>query len=574
MTSHAPQMLPFAKLTRGFSSSKSRHPAKASENDEDWYIPYNGPYEAPPEPPSRRKARDSWGDPVVPDDDGDDMVLNDRELHLRYGGHNNLVDCNNAGRHVGEERRGRDRAFSVTSGQTVSSGTVDPSRPSIGINRRSTISSGTRPMPSYSSLDAVGGVGESPIPHLRNLKDGSRVSLAGIFNFGAQPRNRSAASTERVVSGAFVRKPSILQRSNIRGGQDKERVHSKIDSLSRYSSSPERHANPPLKDKHQQLHQQVMLQADRPASNATEGDYYDSYYSTSVHRQRSEPIINHHRYHVSPPLSEDSHRSQQSPFDQFSITRQNSSSTGSSHPYALAIPQNTIERLSTAPGIPPSHPPQLTFTAPSHKPNTVDSPVFPSTQPLSPRTPKLKNSISTPEMRNSAILHNPPVIAVTPNTHLAPQPMTIPRLMLPKAKDRWLSAETWCDALLFPRPRLKVGHVPTLGGGSGRIVSPPDSPIGSDLRGTREPGIASRVLAHSRSLVDLNRRVDLSAPPHASTSVPHGQDPQASQTSPQSRPSRPTSFAQDDLALPTPVPSLARYVFFYCLPLFHSFLTP
>ena len=132
-----------------------------------------------------------------------------------------------------------------------------------------------------------------------------------------------------------------------------------------------------------------------------------------------------------------------------------------------------------------------------------------------------------------------------------------------------------CDALLFPPPRLKVGHVPTLGGGSGRIVSPPDSPIGSDLAGlggTREPGVAFRVLAHSRSLADLNRRVDLSSPPHASTSVAHGQDPQASQTIPQSRPPWATSFAQDDLALPTPVPSLARYVFLNCLLLFHTFL--
>lgn len=73
-----------------------------------------------------------------------------------------------------------------------------------------------------------------------------------------------------------------------------------------------------------------------------------------------------------------------------------------------------------------------------------------------------------------------------------------PQFVLPKAKDRWLSAETWCDAILFPRPRLKSGTVPTLGGTSGRIVSPPGSPVDPILAGStgiREPGVASRVLA-------------------------------------------------------------------------------
>jgi len=122
----------------------------------------------------------------------------------------------------------------------------------------------------------------------------------------------------------------------------------------------------------------------------------------------------------------------------------------------------------------------------------------------------------------------------------------VKQLPPPKPKDRWLSAETWCDALLFPRPKLKLkqgknatifsqGDESFIGGPapSGRIISPPPSPVvgewdieisgeeaqlqsilrdqaeGSGESGTvqkqREPGIPSRVLAHSKS-VELHKK--------------------------------------------------------------------
>lgn len=566
------QILPFPKSTPGgFGFSlKSRKPTKAAENDEDWYIPYNGPYEEPRELRNRRRARDSWGDPVEHEEDNDELtVLNDRELHLRYGGHNDLIDRNTGSRYLEEERKGRsrDRTFSLTSGHTVSSGTVDPSRPSMNTNRR--VSGGTRQtLPSYISLDAVGGVGESPVPPRRNSKGRNRMSLAGMFNFGSQSRKPSppaaALSAERVVSGSFVRKPSLLQRSNIRTGDDNERVSNKIASPARYSSFPEQHANPLMKDKHQQLHHRVTLQGGRPSSDAAEDDYYNSYYSTLIHEQ-SEPALDHHhqRQHSATP-SEDlhlSHQSHQPSFDQSSSNRHNSSSTSSGHPYALAIPRNDVEESSTAPPIPPTNPLRLTLTPPSHNFSNVDSSNFLPTRLSSARAPKLKNSNSTPDIRNSAVLHDPVVNTVIPNKNSTPQRIATP--LFPKAKDRWLSAETWCDALLFPRPRLKVGNGPAHGG-SGRIVSPPESPLEST--GTRELGVPSRVLAHSRSLVDLHRPTGFSSNykyPNVSTTVSHGQDSQTSRVGAPSRPLRPTSFAQDDLALLTPVPSLAQYVLFF-----------
>ena len=557
MTAHAVQNLPFSKFSRpGFGfSSKRRITPKTEENDEDWYIPYNGPYEAPRELPNRRKARDSWGDPIELDDQ-EDTVFNDKELHLRYGGHNN---SSYGDRYFEGERMGRrrDRTYSVTSGQTVSSGTIDPSRPSIGY-RRSTVSAGTRNVPpSYISMDAAGGVGESPIPPRRSSQERNRTTLAGIFSFNAhsrKPSTHTAASTERTLTGSSVRKSSLLQRKNAHTNSDNEKVYSNIDPPARYSPSPE-HANPSVKDKHQQLRHKVMSYADKLSSVATDTDYYNSYYSTLVHDQRSD--INHHSHRVSPPLSEDLHHSQQPPFDQSSLDRQKSFSTRPVHPYARAIPRNNVEMPSKAPPIPLSNPPR---PATSHNPSSNKPHVSSFTRATSLRSPKLKNSTSTPNLRYSAVLHDAVVTPSVRNANLIPQPIARPQFVVPKAKDRWLSAETWCDALLFPRPRLKSGIVPTYGGGSGRIVSPPGSPVDPILigsAGTREPGIASRVLAHSRSLMDLNAPVGLSSSntyPHASTSVAHERDPQAGLQS--------TTFAQDDLVLSTPAPSLRRYVLF------------
>ena len=549
----ATQNFPFPKFSRpafGFSS-KSRITSKTEENDEDWYIPYNGPYEAPRELPNRRKARDSWGDPLEPDDE-EDAVFNDRELHMRYGGHN---DPRYGDRHHEGERMGRrrDRTLSVTSGQTVSSGTIDPSRPSIG-NRRSTVSSGTRHVSSYISMDAAGGVGESPMPPRRSSQERNRTTLAGIFSFNTHSRKHSthtAASTERTLTGSLVRKPSHLQKSNVHFGYSNEKVNSNIEPPARYSSSPDR-ANSLLKDKHQQLRHQVMAYADRISSVTADTDYYNSYYSTLVHEQRSD--VNHHRHRPSVSTSEDLHHSQQPPLDQSNPDRQKTSLTRPLHPYARAIPRNNVEIPSKAPAISLNNSPR---PATSHNPSNIKPPISSFTRVASLRSPKLKNSTSTPDLRYSAVLHDTVVTPALQNATLIPQPIAIPQFVVPKAKDRWLSAETWCDALLFPRPRLKSGLGG--GGGSGRIVSPPGSPVQPSITGStgvQEPSVTSRVLAHSRSLMDLNAPVGLSSNyshPYASTYVAHERDPTAGLQS--------TPFAQDDLALPTPAPSLRRYVF-------------
>ncbi|KAF9542533.1 hypothetical protein CPC08DRAFT_770399 [Agrocybe pediades] len=201
-----------------------------------------------------------------------------------------------------------------------------------------------------------------------------------------------------------------------------------------------------------------------------------------------------------------------------------------------------------------------------------------------------------------------------------PEPVPLPRPRPAKGKEkekekeseseRWLSAQTWCDALIFPRPRLRVKSAgasnssssltgPTSPGGAdphlrgkdkGKggwkwkgVVSPPATPVADDVGGgagdyvgvkqdygaregnLREGGgkgkgpemregqaVMSRVLAHSRSLVDLSLRKGVSGGDGTGVEAMPGVG------SGGGKGERPKSFAQDDLALLSPVPSLAH----------------
>lgn len=180
--------------------------------------------------------------------------------------------------------------------------------------------------------------------------------------------------------GSSVRnQPSLLQRSNVHTGHDNEKVKSNIDPPARYSSSPER-ANSFVKDKNQQLRDQVMLYANRLNSVA------DTEY------------INHHRHRLTPPHTLDLHHSQQPPFNQSSLDRQKSRPV---HPYARALHWNNIEILSKALPIPLTNsPPRPATSSQNIKPlNSSFSRV------TNPKFPKLRSSTSTPDLRYSVVLH-------------------------------------------------------------------------------------------------------------------------------------------------------------------------
>jgi len=120
--------------------------------------------------------------------------------------------------------------------------------------------------------------------------------------------------------------------------------------------------------------------------------------------------------------------------------------------------------------------------------------------------------------------------------------------MYPKTKNHWLSAGTWCDAFMLPRPRFLLRH---LGGEpdtlNPRLVSPAESIICEEITTTGEskplkrlqPMIGSRTLDPSGAVTVRANWESVPQPP----SFP-----------------RPRSYALDDLALPSPIPSLITCV--------------
>ena len=129
--------------------------------------------------------------------------------------------------------------------------------------------------------------------------------------------------------------------------------------------------------------------------------------------------------------------------------------------------------------------------------------------------------------------------------------------------------------MILPRPRFALRLVDGAGT-SGRIVSPPPSPLMSSHKPDPNVSIQPRpgpstqkALKKARSMGNL-----MSSSPSTSPSPPDatGKQEESSNANANARthtqstslkPPRPRSFAWDDLALPSPVPSLAKYVCHY-----------
>jgi serine/arginine repetitive matrix protein 2 len=120
--------------------------------------------------------------------------------------------------------------------------------------------------------------------------------------------------------------------------------------------------------------------------------------------------------------------------------------------------------------------------------------------------------------------------------------------------ERWLSPHTWCDALLVPRPRLRMQNdEDSSGRGNTRAMSP-----AMMLGSTAGQALPSRILVHSRSaqVGDPYVTAGLSKQGvYVLASSPKYQEPVSLD---EKRASRPISFSWDDMALPTPVASLSK----------------
>ncbi|KAF9027098.1 hypothetical protein BDZ89DRAFT_1160919 [Hymenopellis radicata] len=463
MTTKVQSPTPFSRFSRiGIFKSSSPSPnrrnnasEKVSGNEDNWYIPYNGPYEAPRQPYVKPKERDSWGDSVYGEDDDDDdrhaKEMNTQHEDMRTNGW--YTDA--AG-----ERTGRPRAKTTSAVST--SGWADTNRADAR-NRQ--------PFPSYISIDASGGVGESPSPRTsRDTSTVKRSSFANIFNFSSSKKLQST-------------RPLRLSPRQPPG---------------RSRPSP------------------------RNSGHTDDEEYYNSYYSTLVHS----PLRNQF-------VVDTVQRSSEDPPSSHTLFERPATASPTHHPYAYQFPTDDDDNLPhTAPLVSTNSNDSDPFRSQPMRPSQSTGPTVPSSNFLRPASARhsLKNSISSPDLRNSR--RSPAPSQSKPSSSM-------------KSRDRWLSPETWCDALFLPRPRFKVKEDGSINYGK-RVVSPPGSPVVTSFT---PADMMSRVVAHSRSMVDLQPRQD----PGPSTYIPRDLLLSNSARAP-----RPKSFALDDLALPSPVPSLSR----------------
>ena len=482
----------------GPSSPLSR---EGEDQDEDWYIPYNGPYEPPK---GTSESRESWGallNGVITEADPNGLPgrREERASHAAS---------------APDGDRTRNRAISGASRLT----STEPG----GSSRRTTMARTDHARPnaqpraptmSYIDPNQAGGVGESP----QYLERTSSQPLPSTSSSSSRPSNTNRNSLASIFT--FGRK-SLRMSASV----DTLAAHQRSRDQGRGRSSSQ--ANPPLPVSSNVQRAPNRLRASTTAGTrdrlSPEEEYYNSYYSTLLTTPGRDP------------------------------TPTSLSEGGSmrSHPYAYPFPST---ELASAPRSAPAvdkgkgrlHVPRITLLDPR-------GPKVPDYLKPSPRNSVLKVSMSTPNLRH-----------------------------LPKGKQKWLSAETWCDAIILPRPRFAMRLIDeNPRGGSGRIVSPPPSPLSSghqlDLTTslTQRPSIAvQKSLKKARSMGNLPsgpsalqepRAQQPELPPVASTSANPPPPPIIVQTqaatgnTSSSRPYRPKSWAWDDLALPSPMPSLTE----------------
>jgi serine/arginine repetitive matrix protein 2 len=554
----------FPRFKRFGLKSPPKPPQQAQAEDE-WYIPYNGPYEIPKELP--KPPRDSWGEII------EDTFTAHRDLFEPASG-----------------MKTRSRAFSHASHQTGSSGAVDPNRKSMAASLRLPPSPPPRlPAPSFTTTRA-GGVGESPMPRTRSPTSPistTRMAFATMFGLGSQQgSDGSTTMTKRPSMPSLVRVGSF---GRPRAGSDQPRPVGDFPPTA-----------PPItvkattpKEELRDIHYDSLLRR----QNASRPDVYTVFTPVSPSLENLQ----------TPTSSSNIHSSQQT-------SQQTHNTSMTSHPYASAAPlpsTPTFAQKGKARAIDPpdqNYPPQahsVRLALPSKT-----SPVPPYLQPSAATSKasilgslsRLKTSLSTPNLRSPS------------RSHLPSSPeLGQMRDARQKGRDRWLSAETWCDALLFPRPRFKVRQ----GSNSpsprrGNMVSPPPEVVWPPAAPTQvdqtrsgngrsaagsERATSGKVVHKSHSQTEIsaarvraNTVLSGSAPPTANGSgtvperrlevtipeedieearfrgnvLPTGflspRDALGAKSNGEGSNTRSKRFSWDDMAIPSPVPSLSKYV--------------
>ncbi|KAI9449668.1 hypothetical protein BJY52DRAFT_1306369 [Lactarius psammicola] len=507
-TQTTPSTFPRIRFGFGPKSSRTRLPPDPPENpddDSDWVIPYNGPYELPPSIP-RSQNRDSWGQLLgsVLSNLGSATSSTDR-THERSGAQ---VAGGRSASHLPSSG-----AFSSHPYRTSSA--LDAAGPPGPTTTTSRVRGGN-PTPiitsstAFAHMDTTGGVGESPTPMRRSPLQTSpqagtanRLSLANLLTFGGSTRKSRSDSVHR---------PSVKRSRN--GTPTLDPLQSNRATGIDVQPSPRSHS----------------LAHVGPSTEHTP-------------RQRSNTLVG---TSMAPAAGQSSSRN-------FPTSSQHRDSPLSPHPYAYAYSSSH----SGAPRRAPIISPPLTQSHSLDKGKGVDR----SYQyPQPPSTDTLNVAEVPPHLRPTSRTSLLKTISA-PNLRNLSRGLPIRKPTQSRGKYRWLSPETWCDALLFPRPRF-LEHIdgePLQSSGQRNSTIPAPKAHTLPHTGRVRTPLGRSWLRGSRSAVNLHVPNSDSSrgPPRAE---PMLMAPKGSfEGDGWSSFSRPRSFAQDDLALPSsPVPSIVR----------------
>jgi serine/arginine repetitive matrix protein 2 len=445
MAAKAQTATPLSRLSRIGCTLGVKNPSNGLAHndglheDDEWYIPYTGPYEAPKtlDMKSVSTHRSSILSPF-------DASASPKE--------NGLGEI--------EEKRGRRQ-------RTRSIGPSNSS-PVVNVHHKHSPTPHIPARPLHVHLNKSNSIGDTPIPTQRtpSSKLRNRLSLTSFLSFGQSSRTRS------VSSGNIVQ----VKNSSRNSASSSNQSHSKTQS--RHSGSKTHNSD--------------------PQHGFKQDDIYT--YSNKLATERTNP----RRVETSQALESSAVRSQGMSDTTRSIP----------HPYAVAFPvyQTIGPSTRSAKGKE-----RVAFVGQ----NSIPSHLRPSS-----RTSYIRASMSTPDLRALSS-------------------------RFPKGKDYWFSAETWCDALLRPRPHFIVRHIdlgPKTIAGSGRIVSPPQSPLSFPSRDIENMDADSQ-LKKSKSVADLQRSKFATAQTNEAAGDAWGTI--------ESEEHRLRRLVLDDMVIPSPVPSLA-----------------
>lgn len=343
-----------------------------------------------------------------------------------------------------------------------SSSAIDPIRPHP---RRRQASA---PRLQIFSTDASASVGESPMPMQRIAMSSPQKKMGRFFGFGSSKKPKRQSTSTPV---------SPISRANIQGTW-------LLDSV-----------------QHNTLQENVNF-AKPSGSSSNTGHHFDSPYVTLPRQSRRSHTL-HYPPRIDVDISPSKQRStryvglhgkpDQDSFPSFPTTNYDSPTTFMAHPY-----ENTSSSLSMS-ALRPGTSQQ------SHQGHQLDlgsqNNVSQDNDNLTRRNRALTYAID-PRDRAAALVKDAhpltsplkPSVS-TPNlfaTSRDKQPSQQSTKSTPPVArvERWLSPETWCNALFFPRPRLKVkrAHEPHEGS-SGRIVSSPITPIAEGATSRLSPAL-------------------------------------------------------------------------------------